>query len=265
MAPNSVEPFFFDAKRLDDLASRLGETYRTASPFGHIVIDDFMPTGTLDTVLAEFPSPDGIRWRGHEHRHSARKLACSDETQMGLRTRHLLSQLNSSMFVTFLEKLTGIEGLIPDPHHEGGGLHQIGRGGRLEIHADFNVHERLRLDRRLNLLLYLNRNWPEQYGGHLELWSRDMTRCEKRVLPIFNRCVIFSTTDLSFHGHPHPLECPEEVMRKSLALYYYSQGRPEEERSASHSTLYQSRPGSTPEHRGRSRWRRFFGRSRAGG
>ena len=92
-------------------------------------------------------------------------------------------------------------------------------------------------------MLYLNENWREEYGGHLELWDREMTRCVRRILPVFNRCVIFSTTDYSFHGHPDPLACPRGMTRKSLALYYYSNGRPVEETSAAHGTLMQSRPG----------------------
>ncbi|NJM87615.1 MAG: 2OG-Fe(II) oxygenase [Hydrococcus sp. RU_2_2] len=157
-------------------------------------------------------------------------------------TRLLLYQMNGATFVNFLEKLTGIEGIIPDPHLVGGGLHQIERGGYLKIHVDFNKHGKLNLDRRLNLLLYLNKNWQEEYGGNLELWDRDMIKCQKKILPIFNRCVIFSTTDFSYHGHPEPLTCPEGRTRKSLALYYYSNGRPPEEVSNGHSTVFRARP-----------------------
>jgi Rps23 Pro-64 3,4-dihydroxylase Tpa1-like proline 4-hydroxylase len=93
------------------------------------------------------------------------------------------------------------------------------------VHADFNRHEKLNLDRRLNLLLYLNRDWKEEYGGHLQLWTRDMGRCVVKVLPVFNRCVVFSTTDFSYHGHPDPLTCPPGRTRKSIAMYYYTNGR----------------------------------------
>src|SRR5262249_10915505 len=98
-------------------------------------------------------------------------------------------------------------------------------------------------DRRLNLLVYLNRDWNDEYGGHLELWDPSMTRCVHKILPVFNRCVVFSTTDRSYHGHPTPLACPRDRNRKSIALYYYSNGRPQEERSESHSTLFRDRPG----------------------
>ena len=116
--------------------------------------------------------------------------------------------MSSPPVLRFLEALTGIEGLIPDPYFGGAGPHQILPGGFLKVHADFNWHPLLKLDRRLNLLVYLNKDWREEYGGQLELWDRDMARCERQILPVFNRTVVFSTTDFSFHGHPRPLACP---------------------------------------------------------
>jgi Rps23 Pro-64 3,4-dihydroxylase Tpa1-like proline 4-hydroxylase len=123
-------------------------------------------------------------------------------------------------------------------------LHQIKRGGYLEVHADFNRHSKLKLDRRLNLLLYLNQDWRDEYGGHFELWNADMTRPVRKILPLFNRCAVFSTTSTSYHGHPTPLACPAGRTRKSIATYYYSNGRPEEEVRDDHSTLFQARHGA---------------------
>ena len=234
--------FLQDPNYLDDLATKYREAYAQANPFPHIIIDDFLPKSILEQVLEEFPKPTSIDWQKF-NAPAEKKLASTSELQMGEATRLLLYQLNSSTFINFLEKLTGISGIIPDPHFVGGGLHQIERGGFLKVHADFNKHVRLNLDRRLNLLLYLNKDWQEEYGGHLELWTRDMSRCEKKILPIFNRCVVFSTTDFSYHGHPNPLNCPAYMTRKSLALYYYSNGRPPEEIRETHSTLFQARPG----------------------
>lgn len=159
-------------------------------------------------------------------------------------TRHFLYALNSSYFLRFLEQLTGIESLIGDPHFEGGGLHQIVSGGKLAIHADFNKHTSLGLDRRLNMLLYLNKDWKEDYGGYFELWDRNMCRMERRVAPLFNRVVIFTTSEHSYHGHPDPLACPSDMTRKSLALYYYTNGGvAEAEATGRHTTLFQARPG----------------------
>lgn len=233
--------YHFEPDYLDELASKYSRDYSQAYPFQHIVIDNFLPEEVLDVILQEFPQPQTINWQKFDNK-SEKKLASTSELQMGEMTRLLLYQLNSSTFINFLEKLTGIGGLIPDPHFVGGGLHQIQRGGFLKMHVDFNKYPRLNLDRRLNLLIYLNKNWQEEYGGHLELWDSNMTSCKKKILPIFNRCVVFSTTDFSYHGHPQPLTCPEEQTRKSLALYYYSNGRPAEEVSGAHSTVFKARP-----------------------
>jgi 2OG-Fe(II) oxygenase superfamily len=226
------------------LAASSRSQYETADPFPHVVMDNIFPEPFLENVLTEFPGPDAIDWKRFSD-GTGRKLATREESQLGPWTLALLHQLNSSRFIRVLEALTGITGLIPDPHLEGGGLHQIERGGYLKIHADFNKHEGLRLDRRLNLLLYLNKDWNEDFGGHLELWTPLMDRCVKKILPIFNRCVVFSTTDYSYHGHPEPLACLDARSRKSIALYYYTNGRPENEMSSRHSTRYKRRPGET--------------------
>jgi Rps23 Pro-64 3,4-dihydroxylase Tpa1-like proline 4-hydroxylase len=239
---NSTLMFRLEPDYLKKLVIKYREIYAQAQPFSHIIIDDFLPEFLLNNILNEFPKVNSIDWQKFE-RTAEKKLASKHELQMGDTTRLLLYQLNSSVFINFLESLTGIDGIIPDPHFEGGGLHQIERGGYLKMHVDFNQHAKLRLDRRLNLLVYLNKDWKEEYGGHLELWDKDMTRCEKKILPIFNRCVIFNTTDFSYHGHPEPLNCPEGQTRKSLALYYYSNGRPAQEASNAHSTMFKARPG----------------------
>ena len=159
-------------------------------------------------------------------------------------TRQFLYALNSASFLKFLEGLTGIEKLIGDPQFEGGGLHQIPAGGKLAIHIDFNKHLYYGLERRLNLLIYLNKNWREEYGGHFELWDHGITRMITKVAPVFNRVVIFSTSRFSYHGHPDPLRCPPDVTRKSLALYYYTiADEPNETIRDRHSTLFQKRPG----------------------
>jgi Rps23 Pro-64 3,4-dihydroxylase Tpa1-like proline 4-hydroxylase len=239
---NPTLKFQLDVDYLNHLVSTHRSKYSQAFPFPHVVIDDFLPPSVLEMVLKEFPQANSGNWKTFENA-AEKKLASTHELQMGELTRFLLYQLNSSTFLSFLEQLTGIDGLIPDPHFVGGGLHQIERGGYLKMHVDFNRYDRLRLDRRLNLLIYLNKNWLEEYGGNLELWDQEMTHCEKKILPIFNRCVIFSTTDFSYHGHPEPLTCPDGETRKSLALYYYSNGRPAAEISESHSTIFRSRPG----------------------
>lgn len=238
----AIEPYYFSAESLSARADEHRRAFLTAQPFPHVVIDDFLPEWVLDKVIDEFPDPGVIPWKEFKEATS-KKLATEGDAFFGDFTRHLLTQLNSSTFLQFLERLTGVEGLVPDPYFFGGGLHQIEPGGFLKVHADFNWHEQLKLDRRLNVLIYLNRDWQESYGGALELWDRGMNHAVVSILPIFNRFVVFATTDYSYHGHPEPLACPPGRTRRSLALYYYTNGRPESERSTAHSTLYQERPG----------------------
>jgi Rps23 Pro-64 3,4-dihydroxylase Tpa1-like proline 4-hydroxylase len=231
---------FLPLSRMKDLAASAYQTYITAAPYPHIVLDDFFDPNLVDQVLAEFPQPGAIRWQQFDNQHEI-KLASAAESSFGPITRLFLYHLNSITFLEFLSTVTGIPNLISDPKFDGGGLHQIVRGGKLGIHADFNRHRAYNLDRRLNLLLYLNKDWREEYGGHLQLWNREMTRCEAKVLPMFNRVMIFGTTDFTYHGHPDPLQCPEGMTRKSLALYYFSNGRPAEEISDRHSTIFRAR------------------------
>ena len=206
-----------------ELAETWKRNYVNNTPFDHVVIDNLFPDDVLTAILNE------IAVMKHDSKKdlqtSRNKFHTSNLGSMGMATSRFLTDLNSAPFCQFLETVTGIEGIIPDPHFLGGGVHEITRGGFLKIHADFNWHDKLKLDRRLNLLLYLNKDWQEEWGGHLQLFDESLQN-SKKVAPIFNRTVIFSTTDSSFHGHPEPLECPEDRSRISLALYYYSNGRP---------------------------------------
>lgn len=232
--------FFLPLERMHELARTSHEVYRNAQPYPHIVFDHFFDPALLDLILEEFPKPNQIKWQQFDNEREI-KLASASEASFGAVTRLLLYHLNSATFLEFLSQVTGIPHLIGDPSFQGGGLHQIVSGGKLGIHADFNKHGDFQLDRRLNLLLYLNKDWNEEYGGDFELWDHSMTACQKKVAPLLNRVVIFGTTDYTYHGHPDPLRCPPHMTRKSLALYYFSNGRPAEELSGQHSTLFKAR------------------------
>jgi Rps23 Pro-64 3,4-dihydroxylase Tpa1-like proline 4-hydroxylase len=223
--------------RLNADPAALREQYVNARPFPHIVLDNLFPNEILEEVLDDFPRPDEIAWRKFDN-NTEKKLGYWHENALRPRIQLFLYEMNSAPLLQFLEALTGIEGLVSDPYYGGAGPHQIEPGGFLKVHVDFNWHPLLKLDRRLNLLVYLNKDWQEEYGGHLELWNRDVSSCEQKVLPVFNRTVVFSTTDFSYHGHPNPLACPEGRTRKSVSFYYYSNGRPDEERSAPHDTIF---------------------------
>ncbi len=236
------------AAEVDVMAGR----FREAQPFPHIVIDNFLPQEFISRLNANFPDVSAKKKTGSVHIPVI--LSDGTEAQLGkewlsrerlvpLLYRRMYWELNSNPFVGFLEKITGIAGLLADPHLQGGGVHNTRPGGYLKVHADFNKHPRYGLDRRLNLLIYLNEDWLPEYGGDLELWSADMQSCIHKIAPIAGRCVIFRTSSDSFHGHPHPLTCPPDRARRSVALYYYTNGRPAEEESREHGTLWQETPG----------------------
>jgi len=231
---------FLPLARMNELRQSAYAAYAAAKPYPHVVFDNFFDPSLIDLILEEFPNPSAIRWQKFDNPQEI-KLASAAEASFGPVTRLLLYHLNSATFLQFLSAVTGIDNLIPDPSFEGGGLHQIVPGGKLGVHTDFNKHRDFGLDRRLNLLLYLNKNWKEEYGGHLQLWDKEMTHCEAKVLPIFNRVMIFGTNDFTYHGHPDPLQSPEGMTRKSLALYYFSNGRPAEEITGEHSTIFRAR------------------------
>ena len=219
------------------------QRYLNNVPFPHLVIDNLFSDELLLDVLHDVASVEHLVAK--DFYATGKKFSTPDPQAVGPTAQRFLLDLCSARFCQFLEALTGIEGIIPDPHFEGGGVHEIYSGGFLKMHTDFNWHKKLNLDRRLNMLIYLNQGWEESWGGHLELWDSEMQSQFVKIPPVFNKTVIFSTTDYSYHGHPNPLECPEGVSRRSLALYYYSNGRPKEEVKffQSAGTNYQERPG----------------------
>ncbi len=232
---------------LHQVGERESNHYLTTHPYPHICLDGLFNREKLREVLAEvsqFEDKAAISFSNPNEN----KFASRSEYQLGRTTLDLIHFLNSQPFLDFLTRLTGIDALIPDPYLWGGGFHKIRRGGFLKIHTDFNKHPYLNLDRRLNLLVYLNENWEESDGGHFELWDSKMEQCRKKILPVFNRMVVFSTTDFSYHGHPDPLNCPPHKSRKSIALYYYTNGRPAGETVAGNriTTTFKARKEDDP-------------------
>lgn len=233
---------FLDAAKAREIGHTLAGEYCFAEPFPHIVLDDFLPAELARMALAELPrrglESDVTFEMGYAGQHK-RQILPED---CGPTARRIFHFFNSAPLLQFLEGLTTIQGLIPDPYFSGGGYHETARGGFLGVHADFRVNETLHLHRRLNLIVYLNEHWPDEYRGQLELWDRGMTRCCASIGPVFNRCVIFNTDADSYHGHPDPLECPPEVYRRSIALYYYTASQEIYKEVPNVGTMYRARP-----------------------
>lgn len=249
-----------ELKELKNFALKNSLKYTKAVPFPHIVIDDFFDSKILDTILKEFPS--NLEDIGRKNKNKAElKLSLNDPKKFSLETNNFINFLNSLIFIEFLQDITAIkEKLISDPYLIGGGLHELKNNGFLNIHADFNKHSKINLDRRLNVLIYLNKNWSNENGGQLELWDKKMEKCYQKILPKFNRMVIFSTTSNSYHGNPNKVSCENSNSRKSIAMYYYSVGRPSIENTlGNHSTIFRKRPNSD-DIDGNIKFKKLFGK-----
>ena len=224
---NSQKSFVFNLDKLSKLGRENHDNYVQAKPFPHIVIDNFLALRDANRVLRAFPHKNSkvwLDWKRRDTIHQPKKQGIGHAFRLEGASpylRNMLTSFNSYPFLTFLEELTGINKLLPDPYFHGGGLHQILSGGKLAIHTDFNDLRELDLYRRINVLFFLNKDWKPEYRGYLELRDKDLT-CAKSIAPLFNRLVVFNTNKASFHGHPVPLNTPQNVTRKSLALYYYT-------------------------------------------
>ena len=232
---------FFDPVELQDKGKDLHEKYVSASPFPHIVIDDFLSPQILEACLEEFPTEPDPESQSYDRDQERYKTSYNPE-YLSPKIRSFFYSLNSRPFIQFLENMTGIDGLIADPYFTGGGFHKTAQGGKLGIHADFNFHKKLGLERRLNILIYLNKDWEDGFGGELELWDTSMKSRVQRVVPAFNRCVVFSTSSDSFHGHPDPINHPRNNPRRSIALYYYTATW--DPAAAKRTTQFKPRPGT---------------------
>ena len=243
--------FFFEQETMAAVARELSTDYQQAEPFPNIVINNFMEESILDEVLQHFPVKLDNDSKAYSRNTENLKSSYLPEN-LNENVRSLFYAFNSMPFLKFLESLSGIPGLIPDPYFVGGGLHETLNGGHLSIHADFNLHKKLNLERRINVLIYLNRNWEPEYGGQLELWDSAMKNMVKRIDPIFNRAVIFNTTSESYHGQPDPITHPDNSPRRSIALYYYTATWSDSKRSHTTQFKIRSRTGDSYDYSVRS-------------
>ena len=230
------------------LTEKDADKYQKSHPFPHIVIDNFLKDSLLNEVINEYKNYDNWGWDNSEYseNHQVKKFFAPWNKEgyktIPKNTKQILDYFNSPEFIDILEDLTGIKGLIADPTLLGGGMHKIESGGKLSIHADSRKHTDTGHYRRLNLLLYLNDEWDDKWGGSLQLWDKNMENAVQEIQPILNRVVIFNTGVDTYHGHPHPLNTPEGVSRMSLALYYYTEENPDTEDSSVTSAVWKDIP-----------------------
>lgn len=221
----------------------LREQFRNASPFPFFVVDGFLEDGFASEAAASYPSFEAAARSGRVFGavNEMGKVQICDSAAFPEPLRHLVDAIRAPAFLRDLEYVTGIPRLLWDPSLHGAGMQETRSGGWLDAHVDFNVLEQPALFRRLNILIYLNPGWDEGWGGEIELWNRDVSRRCQALAPIHNRCVVFATSDTSYHGVA-AVRCPKGVVRKSFAAYYYTRESPPGWDGSRHSTIFKARP-----------------------
>ena len=238
-----------DTATAKKLGAAFAEKYQSGKPYHYIGIDNFLPMEIIEGIRADLEKlPQSERMFDADQE---RFKSQHNPDRLPEYSRHLFQTFNSRAFIFFLEEMTGIKGLIPDPYFIGAGIHKTLTGGHLDIHADFNLHPHMKVERRLNVLIYLNPEWKEEYGGSFEIWEKDMSKRVARFAPTENRMCCISTGSDTYHGNPEPVNHPDGLPRQSIALYYYTATWDETRRE--HSTIFKRRPGSSDQSEARAK------------
>lgn len=211
--------------------------FLSSAPFPHIVFEDLFSPILLELINSEFDRLDWTDWKYIDEPRE-RILETLPNTCLGPATQLYFNTIYSGYFLEFLEGVTGIKGLIPDPKLHNGGLHEVPTGGKFALHIDFNRHWITGLDMRATFITYLNKDWDLSYGGAIELWDMKENKCQVEIEPVFGRSILFLQSSKSLHGLPKPIAAPNGRPRHSAIAYYYSNGRPDEEAAAYHGTIF---------------------------
>jgi len=217
--------------------------FLTKKPFPHFCIDNFLNEEFANEVHDSFPAYQEAKNLGKEFSavNEKRKIQITDSSKFPPAIKRLSDLLASDEYVQMWSELTGVPDLMADENLAGGGIHETNSGGHLDVHVDFNYNEATQSFRRLNILIYFNKDWKREYGGYLDVWDKDIKKCYGSFEPKFNRACGFLTSEISFHGVT-PITCPPNIMRKSFATYYYTKELPEWWKGEKHSTIFRARP-----------------------
>lgn len=216
-----IENYFGDWCRNPE---KLESEFQSALPYSHVVIDNFFNEKVAQECMNVFPDKTDSCWSKYNN-PIERKLACNNIKLIPSAIQDILYVLNTQEFVEKVMKITGIQNLEIDPYLHGGGIHSHPDEGHLDMHLDYSIHPVSKKERRLNLIIYLNQEWEEIYGGDLQMWDKNMKKCIKSIYPKYNRAILFQTSDLSYHGIPNGIHCPKHLSRNSIAVYYVSEPR----------------------------------------
>lgn len=221
----------------------LRRRFQAATPFPFVCIDDFLDPAGADAAAAAYAPFEEARKQGREFRsvNENLKVQIVDPAKFPAPVAAIADAISSRTFLEDLSFITGIQRLVWDPTFAGGGMHQTARSGWLDVHVDFNFNDALRCHRRLNILIYLNPTWDESWGGRLELWDKEVQIRHHAIAPQHNRCIVFATSDTSYHGVT-PVQCPPGVQRRSFAAYYYTREAPAGWDGKNHDTIFKARP-----------------------
>lgn len=221
----------------------LQREFINAQPYPFIKIDNFLDSQFAAKVAAAYPSFEVALARGKTFKavNERKKVQITDASDFPGPVAKLNELLASPAFLADLSYVTCIPNLLADERLVGGGMHVTGPGGRLDVHVDFNFIQDRKLYRRLNLLLYLNPIWEDSWGGHIQLWDKDVKNCREAFTPKLSRCIIFETSDISFHGVV-PVSTVAPYPRISFATYYYTREAPPNWNGKVHSTIFKARP-----------------------
>jgi Rps23 Pro-64 3,4-dihydroxylase Tpa1-like proline 4-hydroxylase len=222
---------------------QLREQFRTATPFPNVCIDDFLDEDFAGEIARSFPSFHEAQGVGKTFAgvNEKNKVQVRDPAQFPPSIKKLNDMLADPAFLEMLSYATGIADLRADEKLVGGGIHETTRSGHLDVHVDFNVLKDRQWHRRLNIIIFFNKAWQDEWGGRLELWDANVKQCVHSFQPLFNRCVIFQTSEISYHGVTGVM-CPDGVSRKSFAAYYYTEEAPQGWDGRTHTTLFKARP-----------------------
>jgi Rps23 Pro-64 3,4-dihydroxylase Tpa1-like proline 4-hydroxylase len=223
----------------DQLRMQVG----TAAPVKNFCIDNFLDESFAESVLAAYPSFEEALKVGTSFAavNEKKKVQVTDSSTFAEPIAELNRELASPEFLGLLSDVFEMPNLLADEELVGGGIHQTGSRGHLDVHVDFDYIPERELHRRLNILIYFNKDWKPEWGGNIELWDADVKHCHHSFSPIFNRCVVFETNEISYHGVT-AVKCPEGMSRKSFAAYYYTREAPAHWNGVAHSTIFRARP-----------------------
>ena len=220
---------------------KYSELYKSAVPFPHLVIDNFLKEESANSILSNFKLSKS--WINYSFINNKKHWGLSDKKYMNEDCQEVFEELGSEEFVNFLSKITNTKNIFLDKSLNTGGLAQVFNGGKCSMHTDFNSHAIQKRWRRVfNILIYFNKNWLEEYNGQLEFWDENLKKKISSVSPIFNRCLIFKTDKKSYHGYPETINIPSNMSRKCLNGWYFIE---EEKELKLYPTRYRPRPNDS--------------------